>query len=45
LALEAVTNRDLPVTQGVVLMLSSWIIIGNLIVDVLYAYLNPRIRF
>lgn len=45
LALDAVTNRDMPVTQGVVLMLSSWVILGNLIVDILYAYLNPRIRF
>jgi peptide/nickel transport system permease protein len=45
LVLEAVYNRDFPIVQAVVLMFSSWVIFGNLLVDVLYAFLNPRIRY
>jgi peptide/nickel transport system permease protein len=45
LVLEAVYNRDFPVVQAVVLMFSSWVIFGNLLVDIIYAYLNPRIRY
>jgi peptide/nickel transport system permease protein len=45
LALEAIYNRDFPIVEGVVMLFSSWVIIGNLVVDVLYAYLNPRIRY
>ena len=45
LVLEAVFNRDFPIVQAVVLMFSSWFILGNLLVDIGYAYLNPRIRY
>jgi peptide/nickel transport system permease protein len=45
LVLEGINNRDFPIVQGVVLMFSSWIIFGNLLVDILYAYINPRIRY
>jgi peptide/nickel transport system permease protein len=45
LVIEAVDSRDYPIVQGVVLCLSAMYIGVNLLVDVLYAYLNPRIRY
>jgi peptide/nickel transport system permease protein len=45
LIIEAVQYRDYPVVQTVVLCLSGMYIAANLLVDVLYAYLNPRIRY
>ena len=45
LVIEAVQFRDYPVVQTVVLLLSSMYILANLAVDILYAYLNPKIRF
>jgi peptide/nickel transport system permease protein len=45
LIIEAVQYRDYPVVQTVVLCLSGMYISANLLVDVLYAYLNPRIRY
>ena len=43
-ALEGLTNLDLPETQGVVVFAAMAVIIFNLIVDLLYAYIDPRIR-
>ena len=42
--LESITNFDLPVTQGVVVFGAIAIIFFNLIVDLLYAWIDPRIR-
>jgi peptide/nickel transport system permease protein len=44
LALGAITARDLPVVQGVVLFVASTIVVINVAVDVLYGVLDPRIR-
>jgi peptide/nickel transport system permease protein len=44
LILESVTTRDYPIVQAGVLVLSSLYLFGNLCVDLLYSYLNPRIR-
>jgi peptide/nickel transport system permease protein len=44
IALESITNFDLPVTQGVVVFGAIAIIVFNLIVDILYAWIDPRIR-
>lgn len=44
LIVDAVFNRDYPVVQGVVLFTSATYVGVNLLVDVLYAFLNPRIR-
>jgi len=44
LILESITTRDYPVVQAGVLVLSALYITGNLCVDLLYSYLNPRIR-
>ena len=45
LAYEAVQWRDYPVIQGVVLLVSLITLLSNLIVDIVYAYLDPRIRY
>ncbi|PKB67058.1 MAG: ABC transporter permease [SAR202 cluster bacterium Io17-Chloro-G4] len=45
LAFEAVFARDFPLVQGIVLVFSAIFIVVNLIVDILYAYLDPRIRY
>ncbi len=45
LLLNAVYQRDYPMVQGVILVIATLFVLINLIVDVLYAYLNPRIRY
>lgn len=45
LALGAISARDLPVVQGVVLFLASVIVAINITVDILYGFLDPRIRY
>jgi peptide/nickel transport system permease protein len=45
LLLAAVYQRDYPLVQGVVLLLAVIFMVSNLIVDLLYAYLDPRIRY
>ena len=43
--LDAVTARDFPVVQSGVIFVAAVILIVNLLVDVLYAYIDPQIRF
>jgi peptide/nickel transport system permease protein len=45
LALGAISARDLPVVQGVVLFVASVIVLINVSVDILYGVLDPRIRY
>ena len=45
LTVEAVLNRDFPVIQGVVLFFSVLYVLINLLVDVSYLFLDPRIRY
>jgi peptide/nickel transport system permease protein len=45
LTYEAITSRDFPVIQAVVLTTAVIVIAVNLAVDILYAYLDPRIRY
>jgi peptide/nickel transport system permease protein len=42
--IQAITNRDYPVVQAAVLILSSAVVLINLLVDLLYGLLDPRIR-
>jgi peptide/nickel transport system permease protein len=42
--IEAVDNQDFPEIMGVVLLASFFIVIANLFVDILYAYVDPRVR-
>jgi peptide/nickel transport system permease protein len=44
IAIEAVNNHDLPIVQGVVVFATVAIIFFNLVVDLLYAWIDPRIR-
>ena len=44
LLIEALLGRDLPVVQGTVLMAGAMIVGINLLLDVLYAMVDPRIR-
>ena len=45
LVLGAITERDYPLLQGVVILFAAIFLVINLIVDLLYAWLDPRIRF
>lgn len=44
LLLQAIDSRDYPVIQGTVLLLSTLFVLVNLLTDLSYAYLNPRLR-
>lgn len=44
LTLDAIQNRDYPIVQGVTLVLAVIFVLVSLIVDVLYAFIDPRIR-
>jgi peptide/nickel transport system permease protein len=45
LAFDSIQNSDLPMIQGTVLLGAFFIIIANLVVDILYAFLDPRVRY
>ncbi len=45
LVFEAIGQRDLPVIQGVVLLIAMMIVVINFVIDIAYRYLDPRIRF
>ena len=42
---EAVQNQDLPEILGVTMLAAFFIVIANLVVDILYAVLDPRVRY
>ncbi len=44
LSVQAIYNRDYPVVQAAVFLLASTFVLVNLAVDVIYTYLDPRIR-
>jgi peptide/nickel transport system permease protein len=44
-AVDAIFFRDYPVLQGAVLMLTLAVMIVNLLTDLAYGYLDPRIRY
>lgn len=45
LAYDSIINDDLPMIQGTVLVGAFFIVIANLIVDILYAFIDPRVRY
>lgn len=45
LVFEAIGQRDLPVIQGVVLLIAMMIVVINFVIDIAYRYLDPRIRY
>jgi dipeptide transport system permease protein len=42
--IEAIGRRDYPVVQGGLLMIASIVIVVNLLVDLTYGIINPRVR-
>jgi peptide/nickel transport system permease protein len=44
LSVQAIANRDYPVVQAAVFLLATTFVVVNLLVDVAYTYLDPRIR-
>jgi peptide/nickel transport system permease protein len=45
LAYDSITNADLPMIQGTVLLGAFFILLANLVVDILYAVIDPRVRY
>ena len=45
LVVDAVFARDYPLVQGVVLLIALGFIASNLVVDIVYGWLDPRIRY
>ena len=45
LIVDAVQKRDIPLIQGTTLVFACFVVLVNLIIDVIYALIDPRIRF
>ena len=45
LMLNALENRDYPVVSGINLLFGTAVVVGNLLIDLAYAFLDPRIRY
>jgi peptide/nickel transport system permease protein len=45
LAYQSIQSSDFPVIEGTVLLASMFIILANIVVDISYAYLDPRVRY
>ena len=43
--MQAATTFDLPTMVGIVILSAFFIITANIIVDVLYAYIDPRVKY
>jgi peptide/nickel transport system permease protein len=44
-AFESIQSADLPAIQGTVLFAAFFIVVANLVVDIAYAFLDPRVRY
>jgi peptide/nickel transport system permease protein len=45
LVVDAINQRDYPMVQGVILLLTSLVMLTSLVVDLMYAYVDPRVRY
>jgi peptide/nickel transport system permease protein len=45
LAINSALNQDLPIVSGVVLLAAVAVALANLAVDILYAFIDPRVRY
>ena len=45
LLVQALSNRDYPMVSGINLFFATFILFANLLIDLMYAYLDPRIRY
>ncbi|MBI2203575.1 MAG: ABC transporter permease [Candidatus Rokubacteria bacterium] len=41
---DSILNRDYPAAQGIVLILASFVVVSNVTVDMMYGWLDPRVR-
>ena len=44
LNITAITQADFPVVQGTTVLAAMFVVLANIVVDVLYAYIDPRVR-
>ena len=44
LAIDAILQKDYPLVQGIILLTASAYVVANLLVDISYGFINPRIR-
>jgi peptide/nickel transport system permease protein len=42
---DAITHSDFPIIQGTIVLAALFIIVANIVVDIAYAYLDPRVRY
>jgi peptide/nickel transport system permease protein len=42
---DAITHADFPIVQGTIVLAALFIIVANILVDIAYAYLDPRVRY
>ena len=45
LTITAINNSDFPVIQGTTVLAAAFVVVANILVDILYAYVDPRVRF
>lgn len=45
LLIESILNRDFPIVQGTILVIAAIFVLVNIVVDILYALINPKIRY
>jgi peptide/nickel transport system permease protein len=45
LSYDAITHADFPIIQGTVLLVALFIVVANILVDIAYAFVDPRVRF
>ena len=45
LTVDAVQKRDIPMIQGTTVLFSCFVVVVNLVVDLVYTLIDPRIRF
>ncbi len=45
LVVDAITRRDYPIIQGVMIIFAAVYVLINLVIDILYSFIDPRIRY
>jgi peptide/nickel transport system permease protein len=45
LSYDAITHADFPIIQGTVLLVALFIVVANIVADITYAFLDPRVRY
>jgi peptide/nickel transport system permease protein len=45
LGYEAITHADFPIIEGTVLLVALFVVVANILVDIAYAFVDPRVRY